>query len=219
MSGGRGASQGCAGAVQLERRGPPYLRGLDPGQSDAAVAERRSEPTGPDPRERPSCEEVSSRTGRGGPGASCLPGLPPARGGVPLSGLVAAFPCADCPARPGPRLPRPGVPSCAAFASRLPAFPGCPGRAGHSFPFRSPCRPLPLPAFSRPASRTPLRLPPAAPAPQLHSCLLSKSVAGRGGQGKSRDSFPLGCPLVLTFSPPTPLNRDRQKGTNLSLCL
>lgn len=58
MSGRRGASRGCAGAVQLQRRGPPYLRRLDPGQSDAAVAERRSEPTGPDPRERPSCEEV-----------------------------------------------------------------------------------------------------------------------------------------------------------------
>lgn len=122
-------------------------------------------------------------------------------------------------ARPGPRLPRPGVPSCAAFASRLPAFPRCPGRAGHSFPFRSPCRPLPLPAFSRPASRTPLRLRPAASAPQLHSCLLSESVVGRGGQGKSRDSSPLGCPRVLTFSQPTPLNRDRQKGTNVSLCL
>lgn len=38
-------------------RGPPYLLGLDPGQSGAAVAERRSEPSGPDSRERPSCEE------------------------------------------------------------------------------------------------------------------------------------------------------------------
>lgn len=109
--------------------------------------------------------------------------------------------CADCLAGPGPRLPRPGVRSCAALVPAfLPPFPGFPGRAGRSFPFRSPCRPLPLPAFSRPASRTPLRLPPAASARQLlHSCLVSESVVGRGGQGKSRDSSPLGCPRVLTF--------------------
>lgn len=128
--------------------------------------------------------------------ASSPPDLSPAGGGVRPSRPVAAFPCADCLARPGPRLPRPGVRSCAAFASRLPAFPG---RAGHSFPFRSPCRPLPLPAFSRPASRTPLRLSPAASAPQLHSCHFSESVVGRGGQRKSRESSPLGCPRVLTF--------------------
>lgn len=140
-------------------------------------------------------------------GASRPPGLPPAGGGVWPSRPVAASPCADCLALPGPRLPRPGVRSCAAFASRLPAFPRCPGRAGRSFPFRSPCRPLPLPAFSRPGSRTSLRLPPAASltsppafsAPQQHYSLLSESVVGRGGQGKSRDCSPLGCPRVLTF--------------------
>lgn len=167
---------------------------------------------------RPSRRDARSRRGRipGAPqlrggeqsdatrraGTSRPPGLPSAGGGVPPSRPVASSPCAD--SWPGLAFvpPRPGVRSGAAFASRLPASPRCPGRAGRSFPFRSPCRPLPLPAFSRPASRAPLDLPPAAAplasppessAPQSHSSLFG-SMLGRGGQGKRRDSFPLGCP-------------------------
>lgn len=125
MSGRRGASRGCAGAVQLQRRGPPYLRRLDPGQSDAAVAERRSEPTGPDPRERPSCEEVRWLNGTRRVG-DVVSARPPTRGRQSpalRSGRGVSLRRLPDPARPGPRLSRPGVLSCAALASRLPAFP------------------------------------------------------------------------------------------------
>lgn len=128
-------------------------------------------------------------------GTSCPPGLPPAGGGVRPSCPVTASPCADCLARPGPGLPRPGVRTCAAFASRLPAFPRCPGRAGRSFPFRSPCRPLPLPAFSRPASLTPLRLPPAA---SLNVFSQSLWLAGTG-RVKAETAPRLGCPGFSPF--------------------
>lgn len=175
-------------------RGPPYLRGLDPGQSGAAVAERRSEPSGPDSRERPSCEEVSGLSGRGGLGRRVRQASP-AGGGVPPSCPVTGSPCADCLVRPGLRLPRPGVRTCAAFASRLPAFPRCPGRAGRSFPFRSPCRPLPLPAFSRPASLTPLRLPPAA---SLNVFSRSLWLAG-AGRVKAETAPRLGGPGFSPF--------------------
>lgn len=188
---GRGTSLCSAGAVRLWRRGPIYLRGLDPGQSGAAVAERRSEPTGPDPRERPGCEEVSSLTGRGGQGRSFRQASYPREAESRPLVRSRRFPTPTAwpgLAWPGPRPPGPGVRSCAAFASRLTEFPR---RASRSFPFRSPCRPLPLPAFSSPASRTPLRLPPAAQlasppassAPPLHFSLF-EFVVGRAGRAR-----------------------------------
>lgn len=136
-------------------RGPPYLQGLDPGQSDAAVAERRLGPTGPDPQEHPSCEEVSVLTCPAGPGRRVRRASRPreAESRPPVRAQRLPAPTAW----PGLALVRRGL-ECAAFASRLPAFPRYPGRAGRSFPFRPSCRPLPLPAFSRPASRMPLPL-------------------------------------------------------------
>lgn len=132
--------------------------------------------------ERP---DVPGRAGESRP-----PGLPSSGGGVPPVRPVAASPCADCLAGPGRRPPRPS----------LPAFLRSPGRAGRSFPFRPSWRPLPLPAFSRPASRIPLRLPPVARLESPPRVLRAVSplqppprVRGwPGEQGQHRDSPRLG---------------------------
>ena len=54
-------------------------------------------------------------------GASCPPGLQPAGGGVRPSRPVAAFPCADCLARPGLALGCRGL-ECEVARPSLPAF-------------------------------------------------------------------------------------------------
>ncbi|XP_013373739.1 PREDICTED: oxidative stress-responsive serine-rich protein 1 isoform X3 [Chinchilla lanigera] len=64
MSRRRGACLSDAGAVRVHRRGPPPA-GLDPGQSGAAVGERRSELTGLGRRSAPAARRSTRKSSRG----------------------------------------------------------------------------------------------------------------------------------------------------------
>lgn len=186
VASGRAAeSLGWEGREQWAGREPPWRRRSATPKARAAL----SAGFGSGSVSRGGRGQTLRTDGAGSPGAPQLrggewpdvPGLPFSAGGVPTSSPVAASPCAYCLAGPGPRPPRPGVRSCAAFASRLLRSRGTRVAPAAASPFVLLAALRPFPPF--PALR-------AAFLSARLLCLRSRLLPRRLRRGSTRASSP-----------------------------